>query len=233
MKTKKTSLVITLALIVLAFSSSVSFSQSKSADTLKPKNSLQKGAWAVQFGIDKDFTLTNFSGASFTIKRHFSKNIALRFGVGMNLSQSDASSSSQYDTSFFMSGESGYQNNFNFNLLMLYYFNPNKEFNVYALAGPVFSYGFEKVSFNEEYSIVNQTLKNISAGGEIGFGAEYFVFRSFSLFAEYSAKVVFEQFSNYLNSINNNNNLMASNKFEASRTSFSFNNVRFGLSVYF
>lgn len=233
MKIKKLFHGIYFILLLLVFSNTNSFSQSKSADTLKPKNSLEKGAWAVQFGIDKDFTVTNFSGASFTIKRHFSKNIALRFGTGMYFVDSDQTVSNQYDTTFYSIGENRNDNEFNFNLLMIYYFNPNKEFNMYGLAGPVFSYGFGKSSNYDENHLYNQTYKSISAGGQFGFGAEYFIFKSFSVFAEYNAEVVSRQENYYLNDIQVDNNFSASINSERTVTSFSFNKVRFGLSVYF
>ena len=37
--------------------------------------------WAIQFGISSNFTLTNFDGMALSVKRQFSKNLALRFGV--------------------------------------------------------------------------------------------------------------------------------------------------------
>lgn len=222
MKTKK---FLAVLIAFVFFISSDLFSQSKSPDSSAAKNSLHKGAWAVQFGIDKDFTLTNFSGASFTIKRHFSKNIALRFGVSLRLSDYD-SRLNIADT--LISGINGYENDFGFNLLMQYYLNPGKEFKVYFLAGPIFSYGYGKSSSASYNSYTtNFTRKYISAGGEIGFGAEYFVFRTFSLFAEYSAYVAYSQVEDYVSYE------LISSKLESSSTSFNFDNVRFGLSVYF
>ncbi len=212
------------AIMFLILCCSTSFSQTPQSDSLKPKNSLEKGAWAVQFGIGKNFTLTNFAGASFTIKRHFSKNFGLRLGFGTNLSDE---SGSYFDTNAVIAQNEINHTFFNFNLLILYYINPSKEFNIYFSAGPTLGYGFERSSTTSGVNFVNQTYKLNSFGGEAGLGAEYFISRSFSVFGEYSV------------SLNNEKNYIYSNgpgfdvSLKQSATRFYFNNVRFGLSVYF
>lgn len=212
------------ALIFLFLSFSVSYSQSLQTDSLEPHNSLEKGAWAVQFGIGKNFMLTNFSGASFTIKRHFSKNVALRFGFGTNLSDLNGSF---FDTNSVVAQSELNRTNFNFNLLVLYYLNPSKDFNVYLSAGPTFGYGFEKFSTTSGTSFVNETYKQNSFGGEAGFGAEYFIAKSFSVFGEYS--ITLTDRKDYVYTNGNGFNLST----KQSSTEFYFNNVRFGASVYF
>lgn len=211
------------ALMFFFLSFSVSNSQSL-PDSLKPKNSLEKGAWAVQFGIGKNFTLTNFSGASFTIKRHFSKNVALRFGVGTTLSDLNGS---YFDTNSVIAQNDINRTYFNFNLLVLYYLNPSKDFNVYLSAGPTFGYGFEKFSATSGANYVNQTYKQNSFGGEAGFGAEYFIAKSFSVFGEYSITLTDKKDNVYTNGPGFDLST------EQSSTEFYFNNVRFGASVYF
>lgn len=49
-----------------------------------PANSLRKGAWALQFGVSQNFTLTSLEGSTISAKHHFSDQSALRYGLTLD-----------------------------------------------------------------------------------------------------------------------------------------------------
>src|SRR3972149_5445120 len=72
-----------------------SFAFARDFDSLPPvekkrPNSLKPGAWALQFQISDNFrSFSGLQGFGVSVKYHFSRTNALRFGVGGGLSTSD------------------------------------------------------------------------------------------------------------------------------------------------
>jgi hypothetical protein len=214
----KNSLSKVILVCIILFNVSYCFSQSagtKTADSTEVSNSLRSGKWALTFGIGTDFSLTNFDDALIALKYQFSSKSALRLDfnfdyVNLQNSEEDYSEnqSRQYGT----------------NLSFLYYLNPKESFNVYLGLGANFSYSY---NYNK-YSVGYSEITTWTAGPKITAGAEYFVFKSFSLFAEYNyifgfGKREYNDVSSVFTDYSNSSDI----------TSFQKNNVKFGLSVYF
>lgn len=193
--------------------SNLSFSQDsvkKSSDSAKTKdetsNSLKAKEWAIMFAIGADFKLTNFNDATIAVKYQISQKSALRIDFDVNY----------YNSSKHIYNESG---SLSGNFSYLYYLNPNEKFNVY------FNLGI-KLRINDGYpQNIDSTWNSWLLGPRIGAGAEYFVFRKMSLFAEYNYFFGFGEMKVYQKI------RFGSKKYIL--TSFSKDNVKFGLSVYF
>jgi len=91
----------------------------------RQKNSLKKGMWSVQFAISDNFTLSNFDGAAISVKRHFSRHLALRL-------EFDGSYSKDEDD---QSRFSNVGKSIRFNLIMIYYFQTKEKFTAYGYLG--------------------------------------------------------------------------------------------------
>ena len=182
------------------------------------ENSLHPGSWAIQFAIGSNFTLYNFDGLSISLKRHFSSNFGLRLGISGSYYNDDT----DIDTSFYTANSKS----FNVNLIALYYLNPKKPFNIYLYSGGLYSYSYE---FNRVYEQFSD-IKNWNTGLLIGAGAEYFIFKEFSIFAEYNYKFTFGKlerrydyyFDPYPETVE-----------KRTITDFSSDPAKFGISVYF
>lgn len=188
-----------------------------SSDENEEHNFLKKGKWALQFAIDENFTLINFDGATLSIKRHFSKRTALRFSFnGSYFKYENDTNNSMYSK----------QVAAGFNLIFIYYLNPNEEFNIYGYAGGQYSYRYNSSAGLYDFS--NRTSS--SAGPVLGAGAEYFVFRRLSLFAEYSYAFNFGKDKSL-----DQTTIPSFEQIESTYdiVSLNANAVKFGLSVYF
>ena len=84
-------------------------------DTTNSKNSLENSKWALQFGISDNLTLSNFNGATLSVKRQFSDQSALRlsFKGKYNSVENDQSGFVKYEYALFTA-----------ELIYMYYLNP-------------------------------------------------------------------------------------------------------------
>ncbi|MEO6693917.1 MAG: hypothetical protein ABIY50_10990, partial [Ignavibacteria bacterium] len=88
--------------------------------------SLKKGSWALQFGISNKFTLNEFDGASFSIKRHNTSTTAIRLVIAGKYN-----SVYQKETNI----NYGVDKLFRTNLSFIFYINPKAKFKIYGYAG--------------------------------------------------------------------------------------------------
>lgn len=70
------------------------YAQTDELPKIDTKNSLLKGAWALQFQINNNFSVSSFQGSTLSAKRHFSNKKAMRFGVSLSGSISEQDQSS-------------------------------------------------------------------------------------------------------------------------------------------
>src|SRR5271157_4544368 len=76
---------------------------SQAQDASSECNSLKEGAWALQFGIASNFTLTSFQGTTIAAKYQLSEKNAIRGGLTINGSANYGNSSASgsiSDTSY-------------------------------------------------------------------------------------------------------------------------------------
>ncbi len=129
----------------------------QSQDTSSERNSLKAGAWALQFGISSNFTLTSFQGSNIAFKYQLSDKSALRGGITINGSTNDGTTSNSGsidDTSYGTApGSSSTESaTASFVLQYLWYMNPNGPVHFYTGLGPLVSYSYSKYSTNNPYS---------------------------------------------------------------------------------
>lgn len=211
------------------------FSQDK--DTLRTKNSLEKGKWAVQFEVGNDFKLSSFDGVIVSLKYNLSSKFAFRFGAGVNLSNSDQT----LDFSDYYSGYSG-RERFNDNSQdiifisnILFYPNPRSLLNIFFGVGPRVSYQ----NVNDERIYIDgykgyQKTNSWAVGLNGVFGCEWFPMKYLSLFGEYSVYGTYGEstYKNYVRQISTGEIVeyyyLYSDNFQ-----FRGNIARLGLSLYF
>ncbi|MBK8554016.1 MAG: hypothetical protein IPL53_24405 [Ignavibacteria bacterium] len=211
-------------LILTIFSSAVNSNAqttgNKSSDSVlakeEVKNSLRQGQWALMFGIGSNFTLTNFEDAMIAGKYQFSSKSALR--LDFNLDYYNEQDADEDFTDF-------QDRTYGGNLSFLYCINPKGRFNIYFTLGINYQYhySFNGSSGTSAYSESTYWI----TGPKAGAGAEFFIFQSMSVFAEYNyllgfGKQKFTQSDGF--SIDSRN-------FNISR--FRSDYAKFGLSVYF
>ena len=225
MKSFLTVTILTTLLIVLNFfypsvraysEPAVSDLTADSTGKKEVSNSLKNGMWAIQFAIGSNFNITNFEGMTFSLKRQFSPNSALRLGFRASYDKTENDTNTSINI---------INNSFEVNLVYMYYLNPKKEFNIFGYAGGTYIY--EGSSRHSETS--NDNYYQWQTGLLLGAGAEFFVFEQMSLFAEYSyrflyGKSVYKSVDSYNPNVYNNT---------YNQISLNPDYVNFGLSVYF
>lgn len=138
------------------------------------ENSLQAGAWALQFGITSNLTLTSFQGSMLGVVYRFSADNALRGGIGFNANINDGTNTSggtANDTSFGSSSGSSSSNYSNYSLILQYvwYIHPENDIHLYYGIGPLLSY------YRDSYSNANpRPLTAITNGSSQGFWETYY-----------------------------------------------------------
>jgi len=207
-------------IVLILFISNNCFPTNGFSDSISAKsensNSLEPGKWALQFGIAKNLTLTNFEGASLSVKRHFKSHLALRLNLTSKYFEViEKETNIRYGIDKLFSG----------NLILLYYFNPKDIFNVFGYAGIQYN---RKQQFEE--GTINQIKDDETFGPALGMGAEFFVHKTLSLFAEYKFNVNLGKREIYTYSIYYPYELTGKQKLSTISIK---HNVNFGLSVYF
>lgn len=209
----------------------------------KMENSLETGAWALQFQISRNFTLSRFEGSVISAKRHFSDKKSLRFGLSLNASISDAEQNSKQFTSDTLrqiltaDSDSDVQN-IELNVQYLFYPSPEKEINLFLGVGPMVGFnrsnsetGSERGTPNPVESTSQRTSKRWSLGISANLGAEWFATKNISFLAEYGLSL------NYIWVKDSRTDKTAGIVTEAENKSkilnLSATSVKFGLSVYF
>jgi len=244
MKTQIVGSMLLLMMFVLPTHAQLNEEQSSLAE-----NSLRKGAWALQFGIGRDFTLVGFQGAIISVKHHISSDEAIRLGASISFTFTDNTglSSAQQDTIATRVSNSGDNNSLTVDLRLqyLYYPNPEAEINFFIGTGPLLMFSrssSERNDINEQEqyfpraSITKDMQKSWAVGLSGLAGVEWFFSRKFSLHAEYGVAVQYA-WSNrtYENSVSQTyvpNSIHFTSESNGKGWQFNYQSVNFGLSVY-
>jgi hypothetical protein len=231
----------------------------KSDSSSAIRNSLKPDTWALEFGINPNFTLNSFQGSVLSIKRQLNSREAIQLGIGgsLNNETGDGSNQDNYaDTLNVGTTLSGVNNrgSVQINLQYVYYANPDDDIIFFAGAGPTAGYSW--YTHNDDYSPVlplpvdstisveypssadqKQTSWNAGASGMIG--VECFILKFLSVHAQYGISVTYNE-SNYIYDYSYKTlyqrkvlTTTHSNQNKYHGWQINPNSVLFGLSVYF
>jgi hypothetical protein len=138
------------------------------------RNSLRAGAWALQFEVnDPLLNVVPLSG-SVSLKRQFSPQSALRFGIGIAASTRTTNPAVDLEPEA-ETDEDAYR--ISLELLYQRYFNPGDILNVYVAAGPFGSAERRTGEGDFVYYRAEETTTSWTAGGMVALGGEWFFTR--------------------------------------------------------
>ena len=218
-------------------------------------NSLKPGAWAIQFAIGQNFTLSSFQGATISMKYHISTTNAMRVGIsvfGNTGSSTSLTTPAQADT---LGSSNSMNNSSNSQTIELraqyiWYLNPEGITHFFTGLGPIVSFRHgrdEREAINTYNSGSSntwskQTQTQISNSWSIGAsalaGVEYFPTRLFSLHAEYDLYLTYQHeksefTSKFLNSSGSYSSSTNNSTGIDNQWTLGGGGVTFGLSIYF
>lgn len=222
---------------------------SQAQDVSSERNSLKEGAWALQFGIASNFTLTSFQGATVGAKYQLSEGNAIRGGITVNGSVSNGNTStsgSVADTSYGTVPENSSSDvaNVSFVLQYLWYINPRGPVHFYVGLGPSVSYNYSYSSSDNSslyttsnnqgywYQTINTsdfhqwTIAGTGAGG-----VEWFATQWLSVRAEYNESIQY-QWNSSTSMVYNSGGVFHYNSGSNKGWALSSSGVSFGLSIY-
>lgn len=212
--------------------------KAQTQETQAANNAMTKGAWAMQFQINQDFTLSSFKGATLSLKRHYSPSRALRFGLNLGGSFSNSEEKNSNDTQVEIDGNS---QNIGLTSEYVVYPSPEKRAKLFFGVGP--SLGFTRSSqtnlnLNTQPRLRAKSTSNTWSMGITGvIGVEWFANSHISFLAEYSSFLGYSSTDgkNSLQERNSDGSFVVVNEFWRNVDSFSLSarSVNFGLSVYF
>ncbi len=239
-----------LPLLVLITISVSCKAQNKTNDTTM----LRAGAWALEFGIGGNLTLTSFKGATIAAKYQIATTNAIIGGITLSGSTNNGNGSTSGASDDTSAGTISTSNStksavFSIFLQYLWYMNPKGPVYFYIGLGPSISYSTSYYSnpyYNLEISngqifwVTQQYSNNVtqwSAGGDGIAGVEWFAAQWFSIHAEYNESILYQWGStaenrNYsaTNKIYVPSNINSSNR--TSGWSLRSYNVIFGVNIY-
>lgn len=212
--------------------------QAQTQETTTANSAMTKGAWAMQFQINQNFTLSSFQGATLSLKRHYSPSRALRFGLNLGGSFSNNEEKKQNEAPAEIDVNS---QNIGLTSEYVVYPSPEKRAKLFFGFGP--SFGFARSSQTRLSSNTQPQMrqKNTSSSWSAGIGGvigvEWFANSHISLLAEYSSflgysshhlKARIEEKDSTGRFVSTNESLI-----NVDSGSFGARSVNFGLSVYF
>lgn len=187
-------------------------------------NSLDPGAWALQFRITENFTLGNFNGAGIGLKRHFSAGSALRMGVdfaflndNVEVSRDTLGTQQELDSQ-----------RFDIDLQYLWYPSPAAMINVFLGTGPFFEFAHTKDVRSDESEQRSAEIDAWATGVSGTFGAEWFATRRIALHAEYGLTVRYRSGES-----TSTPNVGSAQVVDSTSWRVGFDTVLFGISAYF
>lgn len=186
------------------------------------------GAWALQFRISDNFTLSTFKGSVVSLKRHTSPNTAIRLGVSLSVLTRDDTINNTYPDTTLNYDRDGDSTNGRLDLQYLHYSNPGSRISLYLGTGPFAQYSKAMDTDAIPNNRRERTQKAWGVGVTGVLGAEWSVSSVVGIHAEYglSAGYSHQTFSDERQSPE----YSASQKGHA--WSVSGSSVLFGISVY-
>ncbi len=179
--------------------------QSQSSDSL----SLREGTWALQFGIDRYFTLTSFQGSTIGAKYQLSETNAIRGGITIGGSTNNGSNTisgatNTIDLGSVPGNSSSKSVAFNFIIQYVWYMNSNKPVHFYAGLGPMVTCSYSKnsvtsnrinISGSDGYWMRQQYESKYiqqAIGAAAVVGVEWFACQWLSLHADYNEGIQYQ-----------------------------------------
>jgi hypothetical protein len=195
------------------------------------ENSLESGAWALQFRIWPDFTLASFQGATISAKKQLSPTSAFRFGFTPDASYRTTGSEEDGEED----PRSISQNTqwLSIDAQWLRYTSLRDEVTLFYGAGPEFSFERrEQTTEDDRTGFENSDIGTFIGAGVLGtVGAEWFMRSNISLTAEYQTSL------RYLREVDSSEAEREDRSIERSVTTnevrLDARGVLFGVSVYF
>jgi len=173
------------------------------------RHSLSPGSWSMQFQINHGSS-TMFGGLDVSLKRHFTKRTALRFGIGLDVASDNSTSEEGW---FYTTGEDWtlreYTNDSDdldvrLETVFLGYLRPDARVTMFVGGGPFGSYERStgdrterRLDSDDDWMIQTYTTRDKSHGWGLGgvalAGVESFLTERFSLHAEFRASLVYKR----------------------------------------
>ena len=171
-------------------------------------DTLRHSAWALQFGVGSNFTLTSFQGSLIGCQYHYSPGSALRLSLSFNGQFGDNTNVGTVNQSGSLSSLTSNDNashNSTVSLVMqnVWYVNPGDVVHAYFAAGPELTYShmYSQASGIQQaippatnWSTNSSENTNVTwgAGARGAVGVEWFAVRWLSLHAEYLFDVQYQ-----------------------------------------
>ena len=216
-----------------------------SSEILAQSNDLEKSAsdgaieknWALQFQIDRDFTLSAFQGTILSAKYQVSVQNAFRLGVSGDLAKSSEKDNEE-GPSYYREGSEEESSMYDIGLTFQYlrYPNPTNRILVFYGIGPFWRYTTDSYSFayteedDESEDKRESTRKTWRLGVAGVMGVEWFVTRDISLLGEYGIQA---GYYSRKSSWEEEDYFEGTDEIKRSRVFLEPSSVKFGLSVYF
>ena len=195
--------------------------------TAQRANSLEDGAWALQFGVQGQFISVNTFAGGLSLKRHFSPQSAIRLGISANTQDTD------WDYSYIEDVAGTNRWSTGVNVTYQHYVNPDADAIVYWGVGPTFDYSRDSATSSHGDSLSSDsTRKYWSVGADAVLGVEWFATHAISFQAEYVAGFDYNSLTD-VTEINNYGDVITRQANRDGWSSSLASGVRFGLSVYF
>ena len=164
------------------------------------KNSLEPGAWAIQFQIEDDIGLKPFNGMIISLKRHFSSHSAFRLGFNLDLryDDSDRDNTTTRADSLIYTNYDNYKSNsesIQLDLMYMNYPNPGAAVNFFWGVGPLVRFSRSNAESESRRSYQDETAfwyredkaRSWRVGALGAAGVEWFATKGISFHAEYRA----------------------------------------------
>lgn len=192
------------------------------------ENSLEAGAWALQFSVEGEFIAVSSFDGGLALKRHFSPRSALRMSVAANVNGTDHESSNGISQSIEFDGVG-----VGVSVLYQRYVDPDADANLYWGVGPSVGWGNEsQESVRADSLVFLSEFDSWSVGIDAVLGVEWFAARVISFHAEYIGSARFTRRKDS-NEAKNGTTIDMQERTIDSWSIAEGGAVRFGLSVYF
>lgn len=205
-------------------------------------NSIHKGAQALQFQINKDFTLSSFQGSIISYKWHTSDKGALRVGISISAKKDNDSRTALLSDSVTSKGDSQ-ENSYSVGTATQYIFypGPEKGIQLYYGIGPIANYNYRKSKYKQihisgpDERVISTTSKRISwsVGASLIAGLEWFVKKNISIHTEYGISLKYEKYKETSHKKCSDSSDEREITNSSKRYLLDPMKVKFGLSVYF
>jgi hypothetical protein len=217
--------------LVLLLAAVTCYSQSKDS----VNNSLLKKKWALQFEVASNFSVRPFGGFAIALKYHLTDKSALRLALGLDYKDTK---SERNALDYWFWNVRDYYEEEQISLDYFLYPSPRSDVIVFFGIGPSIGLSWQLQDIphagnNGElrFRTHKVTSRALRVDGIIG--AEWFVIKNISLFAEYYASVYHEKTTISDRDWDNNNGRYVTAELTTSGIHFRGNSARLGLSLYF